>query len=207
LYNACSSECFGDVGAGTRCSEQTPFKPISPYAVAKASAFWMTSAYREAYGLFACSGILFNHESPLRPERFVTRKIVSGAVQIARGDATRLRLGNLAVSRDWGYAPEYVDAMWRMLQQAEPRDFVVATGQSNTLEAFVEGVFNRLDLKWRDHVDYDESLLRPSDIRYSAADPSLAKAQLDWQANTDFDRLIDRLVEAQLREPARWISD
>ena len=136
LYNACSGECFGDTG-DVPATENTPFRPRSPYAVAKAAAFWEVANYREAYGLFACSGILFNHESPLRPERFVTRKIIAAACRIAAGSREILRLGNLAISRDWGWAPEYVEAMWRMLQQEKPDDYVIATGASYRLEDFV----------------------------------------------------------------------
>src|SRR5690606_21601688 len=151
LYSAGSSECFGDVGDAPS-DERTAFRPRSPYAVAKATAFWEVANYREAYGLFACTGILFNHESPLRPERFVTRKIVSAASRIAAGSKEKLTLGNLSIVRDWGWAPEYVDAMWRMLQLDTPDDFVIATGQSHSLERFVEEAFTQLGLNYRDHV-------------------------------------------------------
>ena len=137
FYNACSSECFGDTG-GLAAIETTPFKPRSPYAVAKAAAFWELANYREAYGLFACSGILFNHESPLRPERFVTRKIVAAACRIAGGSKEKLRLGNISIARDWGWAPEYVEAMWLMLQQEQPDDYVIATGETNPSSAVMK---------------------------------------------------------------------
>ena len=140
LYNAGSSECFGDTG-DTPANEQTPFRPRSPYAVAKAAAFWQVANYREAYGLFACSGILFNHESPLRPERFVTQKIVRAACRIAAGSKERLTLGRLDIQRDWGWAPEYVEAMWKMLQQPQPEDFVIATGETHALQDFVAEAF------------------------------------------------------------------
>ncbi|HUL58429.1 MAG TPA: GDP-mannose 4,6-dehydratase, partial [Anaeromyxobacteraceae bacterium] len=140
LYNASSGECFGDTG-GHAADEQTPFRPRSPYAVAKAAAHFEVANYREAYGLFACSGILFNHESPLRPERFVTRKIVAAACRIAAGSEERLRLGNVRVKRDWGWAPEYVEAMWRMLQQDRPDDYVIATGETRSLEEFAAAAF------------------------------------------------------------------
>src|SRR5271157_2763351 len=140
LYSAGSSECFGDL-RGEAATEETPFRPRSPYAVAKAAAFWQVANYREAYGIFACSGLLFNHESPLRPERFVTRKIISTACSIAKGAKEKLELGNIAIQRDWGWAPEYVEAMWLMMQQKHPDDFVIATGESHSLEEFVETAF------------------------------------------------------------------
>ncbi|MCL2450847.1 MAG: GDP-mannose 4,6-dehydratase, partial [Polyangiaceae bacterium] len=147
LYNASSSECFGELG-DEPANETTAFHPRSPYAVAKAAAHWEVVNYRDAYGLFACSGILFNHESPLRPERFVTRKVVAAAVRIAAGGDERLRLGDLSVERDWGWAPEYVEAMWKMLQENRPEDFVIATGSTSTLESFVETAFGCLGLDW-----------------------------------------------------------
>jgi len=181
LYNAGSSECYGDTG-GIPADEQTPFRPRSPYAVAKAAAFWEVANYREAYGLFACSGILFNHESPLRPERFVTQKIVRTASRIAAGSGERLRLGNLDIWRDWGWAPEYVRAMWLMLQQDTPEDYVIATGVTSSLEQFVEEVFRLKGLHWKDHVDIDPAFFRPSDLRMSAANPDKAAARLGWKA-------------------------
>ena len=193
LYNACSSECFGDTG-DQGANEDTPFQPRSPYATAKATAFWSVANYREAYRLWCCSGILFNHESPLRPERFVTRKIVAAACRIANGSRERLRLGTLSVVRDWGWAPEYVDAMWRMLQQAAPRDYVVATGVSTSLEEFLNEVFRSLGLDWREHVDTDPALERPLDPRVSRGDPSRAERELGWQARNKMPELAQRLV-------------
>lgn len=181
FYNASSSECFGDTGC-VPADEYTPFRPRSPYAVAKASAFWQVNNYREAYGLYACSGILFNHESPLRPERFVTRKIVSSACRIAAGSNEKLRIGNIEIVRDWGWAPEYVDAMWRMLQQDEPEDYVIATGKSNLLREFIETVFSSFDLDWHDHIEIDRFLFRPTDIAMSLANPEKAKIKLNWSA-------------------------
>jgi len=195
LYNASSGECFGDTG-DTPANEETPFRPRSPYAVAKAAAFWQVANYREAYGLFACSGILFNHESPLRPERFVTQKVVRAACRIAGGGGERLRLGNLDIQRDWGWAPEYVEAMWRMLQHDAPRDFVIATGETRALRDFVAESFAALGLDWTDHVETDPTLMRPTDIRISRADPSLALAQLGWQAETRMAEVVRRMVEA-----------
>lgn len=189
LYNAGSSECFGDTGP-MPANEQTPFRPRSPYAVAKAAAHWEVANYREAYGLFACSGILFNHESPLRPERFVTQKIVSAACRIANGRSERLKLGRLDIERDWGWAPEYVEAMWRMLQQAQPVDFVIATGETHSLEDFVAAAFNAVNLDWREHVDIDQALMRPTDLEISCADPSLAESRLGWRAQTNMQGVV-----------------
>ncbi len=197
LYHASSSECFGDVGTA-RANESTPFRPRSPYGVAKASAHWLVTNYREAYNLFCCNGILFNHESPLRPARFVTKKIVSAACRIKNGSHERLSLGRLDVTRDWGWAPDFVDAMWRMLQKDEPDDFVIATGISHSLEHFVDSVFGHLGLEWRAHVDIDESLFRPSDIAASMADPSKAERVLPWKSGTPFPMLIRHLVTAEL---------
>lgn len=189
LYNAGSSECFGDTGP-MPANEQTPFRPRSPYAVAKAAAHWEVANYREAYGLFACSGILFNHESPLRPERFVTQKIVSAACRIANGRSERLKLGRLDIERDWGWAPEYVEAMWRMLQQSQPDDFVIATGETHSLEDFVAAAFNAVNLDWREHVDIDQALMRPTDLEISCADPSLAESRLGWRAQTNMQGVV-----------------
>jgi len=181
LYNASSSDCFGDTG-GEPATETTPFSPRSPYAVAKAAAHFEVANYREAYHLFACSGILFNHESPLRPRRFVTRKIVSAACRIAAGSGERLRLGNIEVARDWGYAPQYVEAMWRMLQEDRPDDYIIATGRTITLREFTAEAFAAVDLDWREHVDVDATLFRPADITISRANPAKAERVLGWKA-------------------------
>lgn len=196
FYNAGSGEMFGDTG-GQCASELTAFRPRSPYGIAKATAFWEVANYREAYSVFACTGILFNHESPLRPERFVTRKIAAGAVRIAH-EGGRLRLGNLDISRDWGWAPEYVEAMWAILQRDEPDDFVIATGSSHPLERFVELAFAEVGLDWRDHVDWDASLTRPTDIAFGAGDPTKASEQLGWKATTTLQDVVRRMVEAEL---------
>jgi GDPmannose 4,6-dehydratase len=198
LYNACSSECFGNVEAGA-ADERTPFHPRSPYGVGKAAAFWATANYREAYGLFACSGILFNHESPLRPRRFVTQKIIAGAADIAEGKADSLTLGDLGVQRDFGWAPEYVDAMHCMLQIDSPHDYVIATGQTNSLEQFVAAAFETFGLDWKEHVKQDRSLLRPSDIGRSAGDPSRAAAEIGWRAETKMHGVVVKLAEAERR--------
>jgi GDPmannose 4,6-dehydratase len=196
FYNAGSSEVFGDTH-GTPATETTPFHPQSPYAVAKASAHWIVSNYRDAYGLFACTGILFNHESPLRPTRFVTRKIVSTACRIANGSNETLKLGNISISRDWGWAPEYVEAMWKMLQLEKPDDFVVATGSSRKLEDFIQLTFSALQLDWRDHVQSDPSLLRPSDILEGLANPAKAYNVLGWKAKFQLEDILRLMVEAE----------
>lgn len=193
FYNASSGECFGDTG-GVIATEETPFKPRSPYAVAKAAAFWQVANYRESYGLLACSGILFNHESPLRPERFVTQKIIKSAKKILLDSSTRLKLGRIDISRDWGWAPEYVQAMWLMLQQERSRDLIIATGKSNTLEQFVSTTFAKLNLDWKDHVDLDESLIRPSDILMSCGSPKMAKEVLGWESHTTLEKIIDFMI-------------
>jgi len=196
LYNACSGECFGDTD-NMPADENTPFRPRSPYAVAKATSFWEIANYRDAYGLYACSGILFNHESALRPERFVTQKIVSAAVRIAGGSSETLCLGNLAVARDWGWAPEYVDAMWRMLQQEEADDYVIATGESHTLEEFMAEAFRCVGLDWHAHVEIDQSLFRPSEIMYGCGNPAKAKRKLEWEAASRMPDVVRMMVEAQ----------
>jgi GDPmannose 4,6-dehydratase len=196
VYHAGSSECFGDL-EGCAATEQTPFRPRSPYGVAKTSAVMLVANYREAYRLFAANGLLFNHESPLRPERFVTRKIVAAANRIAAGSDERLSLGNLSIVRDWGWAPEYVEAMWMMLQQDEPDDFVIATGKSVSLEQFVEATFGHFDLDWRRHVDSLESLGRPSDLQWSGADPSKADIILGWRARLKMPDVAIRMALAE----------
>lgn len=180
-YHAGSSECFGDT-AGVPANEKTPFSPRSPYAVAKASAYWLVNNYREAYGMYACTGILFNHESPLRPQRFVTQKIVHAVRRIAAGSNEKLILGCTEISRDWGWAPEYVEAMWSMLQQNTPEDYVIATGHTFSLQDFVNTAFALFSLDWRDHVIQDTKLFRPYDIMINSADPSKAKRKLNWAA-------------------------
>ena len=194
LYNAGSSECFGNTG-GQPADENTPFRPRSPYAVAKATAFWEIANYREAYNLYASTGILFNHESSLRPERFVTQKIVRSACRIANGASEKLRLGNIEIARDWGWAPEYVEAMWMILQQEKADDFVIATGETNRLEDFVAEVFRCVGLDWRDHVESDASLLRPSEIMVSRANPEKSARILGWQATYRMKDVARMMVE------------
>jgi GDPmannose 4,6-dehydratase len=197
FYNACSAECFGNTG-GEAASETTPFRPRSPYGVAKAAAFWQVANYRDAYGLMACSGILFNHESVLRPERFVTAKIVHAAQRIAAGSGEKLKLGNLGISRDWGWTPEYVRAMHLMLQDDNPNDYVIATGKSHSLQEFTAAVFSHLGLDWQDHVEQDPGLMRPSDIEGNRADPTLAAEVLGWRAEIVFPALASKLAAGEL---------
>jgi GDPmannose 4,6-dehydratase len=194
FYHASSSECFGDLGQ-LAATENTPFRPRSPYAVAKASAHWLVSNYREAYGLFACNGILFNHESPLRPERFVTQKIVYAAHRIAQGSKERLVLGRLDIVRDWGWAPEYVEAMWRMMQEDKPDDYIIATGEANSLQAFVAEIFDTVGLDWRKYVDSDETLFRPTDIAWSQGNPEKAASQLGWSATVRMKEMAARMMQ------------
>jgi GDPmannose 4,6-dehydratase len=197
LYNASSSECFGNVGQ-TRANEETLFRPRSPYGVAKSAAHWEVVNYREAYDLFASNGILFNHESPLRPERFVTKKVISAVARIARGSREKLSLGNTEIVRDWGWAPEYVEAMWLMLQQDVPSDFVIATGQSYSLAEFVQCAFACAGLRWENFLAIDSKMLRPADIRFSYADPSRAEQMLGWRARKSMRDVIRAMLDAEL---------
>lgn len=189
FFNAGSSDCFGDTGEFS-ANEETPFYPRSPYAVAKTSAYWLVRNYREAYGLFACTGILFNHESPLRPERFVTQKIIRAATRIANGSKERLELGNIDIYRDWGWAPDYVEAMWLMLQQDIPEDYIIATGETYSLEQFVSLVFKHYNLDWRQYVDVNNQLRRPTDIKHSHGNPIKAKLQLGWAAKKKLGEIV-----------------
>jgi GDPmannose 4,6-dehydratase len=193
FYNAGSSECFGDI-SGLAADENAHFQPRSPYAVAKATAHWLVANYRTAYGLFACTGILFNHESPLRPPRFVTRKIIQAAVRISSGSKEKLILGNMDVQRDWGWSPEYVDAMWRMLQLDKPEDFVIATGESNSLEDFVATAFSEVGLDWRQYVVQDPNLFRPSEIRYNCGNAEKARRMLGWEAQMKMRDVVREMI-------------
>jgi GDPmannose 4,6-dehydratase len=196
FYNAGSSECFGDTGTAA-ANEQTAFRPKSPYGVAKAAAISLVTNYRESYGLFACSGLLFNHESPLRPHRFVTRKVTAAAARIGAGSRERLALGNLSIRRDWGWAPDYVEAMWRMLRCDQPDDFVVASDVAHSLEEFVATAFVEVGLNWRDHVDYDSALVRSSEIMCSLGDPSKAAQILHWRSTIKLPEIVARMVRAE----------
>lgn len=198
FYQASSSEMFGNAGT-MPLNESSAFRPCSPYAAAKVYAYWMAVNYRESYGIFACNGILFNHESPRRGETFVTRKITRAAAMINAGQQEHLYLGNLDAKRDWGYAKEYVECMWRMLQQDEPDDFVIATGESYSVQEFLERAFKIAGLDWRKHVRHDPRYDRPSDVDHLLGDASKAKRVLGWAPRTSFDELVRLMVEADIR--------
>jgi GDPmannose 4,6-dehydratase len=204
FYNAGSSECFGDTG-GAAANERTAFRPRSPYGVAKTAAVQLVANYRESYGLFACSGLLFNHESPLRPARFVTRKITAAAARIAAGSEERLKLGDLSIRRDWGWAPDAVAAMHLMLQQETADDYVIATGEVHSLEEFVAGAFAAVSLDWRAYVEFDPGLRRPSEIGWSLGDASKAARELGWSPTLAFSEIIARMVAAE-RDVAGAVS-
>jgi GDPmannose 4,6-dehydratase len=197
FYQASSSEMFGRA-VETPQRETTPFYPRSPYGVAKCYGHWITVNYRESYGLYAVSGILFNHESPRRGIEFVTRKVTDGVARIKLGLATELRLGNLDARRDWGFAGDYVDAMWRMLQRPEPGDYVIGTGQTHTVRELVEVAFDHVGLDWRPHVKIDERFMRPAEVDVLLADPAKAKRDLGWSPKVDFKGLITMMVDADL---------
>jgi GDPmannose 4,6-dehydratase len=194
FYNAGSGEVFGETH-GRPSNEETPFHPVSPYGLAKANAAAQVSLYRDVYGLYACTGILFNHESPLRPESYVTQKIIKAAYRIANGSSEKLSMGNIKISRDWGYAPNYVEAMWAMLQLKCPEDFVIATGRTVSLKYFISQVFLHFDLEWTDHVLIDERFFRESEIMFGAADPGKAKRLLCWNASCQVENLIKYMID------------
>ncbi len=202
FYNAGSGECYGDTDPGGAV-EDSPMRPRSPYAVAKAAAYWLVANYREAYGLHACTGILFNHESPLRPLRFVTRKIVATACRIAQGSDEKLMLGNIRIRRDWGWAQEYVEAMWRMIQSEVADDYVIATGVSNSLEDFVNQTFAELDLDWRDHTVVSSELFRPTDITHGKGNAAKAERLLGWKARAHMKDVISMMVRAESASAGR----
>lgn len=197
FYQASSSEMFGKVHEVPQ-SESTPFHPRSPYGVAKVYGHWITVNYRESYGLHGTSGILFNHESPRRGLEFVTRKITHGVAQIHLGRETELRLGNLDAKRDWGFAGDYVDAMWRMLQQDTPEDFVICTGETHSVREFCEVAFNHVGRDWQEHVTIDERFMRPAEVDLLVGDPTKAQTDLGWKATTTFDELVTSMVDADL---------
>jgi GDPmannose 4,6-dehydratase len=196
MYQASSSEMFGNSQAPQ--NERTPFDPRSPYACAKAYAYWMTVDYRNGYNLFASNGILFNHESPRRGETFLTRKVTRAVAAIRAGKQDRLYLGNLEPSRDWGYAPEYVEAMWQLLQQDEPGDYVIGTGESHTVREFVQEAFSYVDLDWQSYVEIDQQYMRPSEVDMLKADASKAREELGWEARIKFHDLIPILMDAEM---------
>src|SRR6185312_3591754 len=197
-YQASTSEMFGKIQEPVQ-NEQTPFYPRSPYGVAKLYAHWMTVNYRESFGMFATSGILFNHESPLRGIEFVTRKITDGVARIKQGAQKELRLGNLEAKRDWGFAGDYVEAMWMMLQQPEPADYVIATGRSTSVREFCDLAFRCVDLDYRKYVSSDARFMRPAEIDVLLGDASNAKTRLGWAATTSLETLVSMMVEADLR--------
>jgi GDPmannose 4,6-dehydratase len=208
IYQASSSEMYGKV-AETPQSETTPFHPRSPYAAAKVYAFWQMVNYREAYDLFACNGILFNHESPRRGETFVTRKITRAATRISLGLQKKLFLGNLDAERDWGYAGDYVEAMWLMLQQDAPDDYVIATGERHSVREFCELSFSAVDLEWEQHVEVDEQYLRPSEVDLLQGDASKASRELGWSPRVGFDELVAMMIrdDLALAERERTLVD
>ena len=196
FYQASSSEMFGS--AAPPQNEKTPFLPRSPYGTAKVYAYWMTVNYREAYGLFACNGILFNHESPRRGETFVTRKITRAIAQILCGNQKKLYLGNLDAKRDWGYAPEYVEAMWLILQQEQPDDYVIGTGETHSVKEFVEEAFGYVGLDWREYLEFDSKYVRPTEVDALLADPAKARDRLSWKPKVTFSELVRIMVDADL---------
>ena len=207
FYQASTSEMFG-LSAPPQ-SETTPFRPRSPYAIAKLYAHWMTVNYREAHHIYACSGILFNHESPRRGENFVTRKVTRGVAQILAGKLDKLRMGNLEAKRDWGHARDYVQAMWLMLQQDEPDDYVIATSTTRSVREFVEAAFGLVGLDWQKYVQVDNAYMRPADVEELRGDPSKATAKLGWAPTITFDELVHEMLETDLKlegvDPAKHI--
>jgi GDPmannose 4,6-dehydratase len=205
FYQASSSEMYGMVQEVPQ-TETTPFHPRSPYGVAKVYGYYITLNYRESFDMHASNGILFNHESPRRGLEFVTRKITDGVARIKHGMATELRLGNLDSKRDWGYAGDYVDAMWRVLQQDAPNDFVVATGQTHTVEEFVSAAFARVDLDWHDYVVTDQRFVRPAEVDLLLGNPAKAKRLLDWEPKVDFKGLVEMMVDADMERVRKEIA-
>lgn len=195
LFQATSTDCFGN--APQPANEETAFRPQSPYAVAKAASHWAVAGYRTSYGLHACNGILSNHESPLRPSRFVVRKIIRGAIDIAEGRQDKIRLGNLSVERDWGWAPEYADAIWRILRHDQPGDYIIATGVTCSLAALAERAFAAVGLEMSDHIESDNSLFRAGEIPRVALDPGKAARELGWKAQTRMPELVDLLIKCE----------
>ena len=201
FYHAASSEIFGRPASAPQ-DEQTPFNPVNPYGAAKAFATQLCRIYRDSYGVYACSGIAYNHESPRRGENFVTRKISRAAARIKRGLQSELALGNLDARRDWGYAPDYVEGMWRMLQQKQPGDFVLATGESHSIEDFLNAAFGSIELDWRKHVKFEPRFVRPAEVGELVGNPAKARAVLGWSPTTRFARLAEIMVQADLAELA-----
>ncbi|MBE8539376.1 GDP-mannose 4,6-dehydratase [Geoglobus acetivorans] len=206
FYQASTSELYGNSREEGILNEETPFRPASPYAAAKLYGYWTTRIYRDAYGIFAVNGILFNHESPLRGLEFVTRKISNAVAKIALGLEKELRLGNLEAKRDWGYAPEYVECMWLMLQQDEPDDYVIATGEAHSIRKFCETAFDIVGLDWQEYVSVDKRFMRPLDVKYLCGDYSKAKNKLGWEPRTKFKKLVEIMVKEDLNRWERWLN-
>ena len=197
FYQASSSELYGRVAVAAQ-NERTPFEPVSPYAVAKLFAYWTTVNYRESYGLFACNGILFNHESPRRGDNFVTRKITKAVARIKKGTQKKLYLGNLDARRDWGYAKDYVEAMWLILQQSQPEDFVIATGQTHTVREFLQEAFSYVGLDYKKYVQLDKQYLRPIEVNHLCGNYAKAKKKLGWEPKTTFRQLVRLMVDVDM---------
>lgn len=202
FFNACSGECFGNTES-CGADENSPFQPRSPYSIAKVATYWNVANYRNLYGLYACSGILFNHESPLRAETFVTKKIILGALAIAKGELPYLELGNIDTVRDWGWAPDYVEAMWRMLQLNSPTDFVIASGKPTSLKNFLEHVFSQLSLDWEKHVRINNQFIRPFDITFSLGNPSKALSIMDWKTSISIDEIVSLMLNDVRKDHAK----
>jgi GDPmannose 4,6-dehydratase len=202
FYHASSGDCFGDT-KGLPADESTPFNPVSPYAVAKCAAHWLVRNYRQAHRMYASNGILFNHESDLRSANFVSKKVVQAACRISRGSADKLSLGDLSIVRDWGWAPEYVEAMWRIMQVDAADDFVIATGESHSLQEFVASIFAELGLDWKQHVTHDDGLMRPNEIPWSQGAPAKAARMLGWKAEYKMGGMVKKLVDSELAYTAR----
>jgi len=201
FYNASSSECFGNIKDDS-ADEHTPFHPSSPYAVAKSAAYWQVANYRNAYNLFACSGILFNHESPLRHERFVTKKIIKAACRISQGSDEKLKLGNISIVRDWGWAPDFVNAMFLILENNRPEDFVIATGKSISLEEFIKIAFEHFNLEYKRYIQIDKSLFRPDELMYIKGNPDKAYNILGWKPTLYVEDVIKAMIEYELNNQA-----
>lgn len=203
FYQSSTSELFGNRNLEIQ-KENTPFQPASPYAASKLYGYWITKIYREGYGIFACNGILFNHESPLRGLEFVSRKISNTVAKIASGLEEELRLGNLDAKRDWGYAPEYVKSMWLMMQEDEPEDYIIASNEAHSVHEFVKKAFNIVNLNWEKYIKVDERFFRPLDVYFLQGDYSKAKLKIGWQPEVRFDRLVEIMVREDLDRWKRW---
>jgi GDPmannose 4,6-dehydratase len=206
FYQASTSELFGYSPEDEPLHEGSPFQPQSPYAAAKLYGYWITTIYRKGYGMYACNGILFNHESPLRGLEFITRKLSNAAARISLGLQKEISVGNLDAMRDWGFAPDYVESMWMMLQEDEPDDYVVATNESHSVREFAEKVFSRVGLDYRDHVKVDKKFLRPLDVRYLQGDYRKAREKLGWRPKVNFDDLVSLMVKADQERWKRWMN-